>query len=60
MSHFHPDGYFFIDDIVITTATKCRVDADDETPSDAAAAPRNVYFCDILVMLLSLRLCCRL
>ena len=59
LSHFHPDGYYFIDDFVITTATNCRVDADDETPSDAAA-PRNIYFCDILLMLLSLRLCCRL
>ena len=47
LSYHHPDGQYFIDNIVITTATNRRVNVVDDASSDAAAAPCNTHFtCD--------------
>jgi hypothetical protein len=54
-------GNIALDNIVITTAANRRVNVDDDTSCYAsAAAPCNMCFCDIVLMLLRLRLFCRL
>ena len=44
LSYYYPDGQYYIENIVIITATNHRVNVDD-----AAAAPSNMYLCDLMI-----------